>query len=669
MKSSNLLLLIFVCGSLFLFVTLYLLLHRTSIVLDAPSSEKETSPAEIVRVEVPKPAPVVPISHRNSKLPPPNLFGSTPNKPVRFGKNPYLGDTEKIEDSAMKKVEQPKPKAVNVLSAKSVPKTCPVLNTCDKDLDDKLNKPVLSDADYQWCIDQLNPAIGGVIVGKSWGRLKTLQERTKFENLNCNAVNSGINPSCNHAWGDLHIFNWRKKIVVNQTCSFPSSSVHPSVQCYGNDINDLYCVFSYAQIDFSKFKKVSNPGSSIPKREFRKDFMTLPCSNNVKIPDFKFDHLFSTAKQSSFSVESDCDEVIPGTTLLYSHDNIRNLALTMNDFMNVWLLLWLEGIAKDVNEINFLTIDSMKQYNDFDDLVNSFFVLYQKSFKRILRSMDFRQKASKKKICFERLITQSLPSRGFVWDHWHEDLPCSFQGPSSLFQRWNLQIRQNLGLLPRSSLPATAIAQGYSPSASSTSLTAEDLTQCPSSGSAGQRRHRLEKIVVLLIVRSESQNEWGSYRTSRLLSNVKEVQFSLSKLIEERSASPVPLEFRVQDFKNLPSYDEQIKLMSQVSILIGMHGAGIVQSMLMSLGAENCCGVIEIIPEGEFSPVRGFGNMIRKMGFQYHRMALDKAHSRAEGATVPIESLKSQLSAMIGKVTGPSSCVLSSVVRDPFLQR
>jgi hypothetical protein len=37
--------------------------------------------------------------------------------------------------------------------------------------------------------------------------------------------------------------------------------------------------------------------------------------------------------------------VINETVLLYSHDNIRNLAHTLNDLMNVWLMLWLSGSA------------------------------------------------------------------------------------------------------------------------------------------------------------------------------------------------------------------------------------------------------------------------------------------------------------------------------------
>jgi hypothetical protein len=42
----------------------------------------------------------------------------------------------------------------------------------------------------------------------------------------------------------------------------------------------------------------------------------------------------------------------------------------------------------------------------------------------------------------------------FTWDGWWNDMKCSFVGPSSLFQRYNLQTRANyLTLLSRPLLP------------------------------------------------------------------------------------------------------------------------------------------------------------------------------------------------------------------------
>eukprot|EP01034_Spumella_vulgaris_P037705 gene37705-46518_t len=36
-----------------------------------------------------------------------------------------------------------------------------------------------------------------------------------------------------------------------------------------------------------------------------------------------------------------------GTVLLYSHDYLINLGHTLNDMMNVWLMLWLTNNAQN----------------------------------------------------------------------------------------------------------------------------------------------------------------------------------------------------------------------------------------------------------------------------------------------------------------------------------
>jgi hypothetical protein len=625
MKNGNVLLLFFIFGSFLLLFTLYYLLHG--------GASDELSPQKLQPKET-----------RDKQLIP-NL-----NKPVAV--------IPEIPIVPPKKVIQQKPKTSNEFAAGKIPTVriasaskCRSLNVCSSETEERLNRPLLSDSDFKWCTDQLNPQIGGVVVGKSWGRLKSHAEKTRFENLNCNAVNAGLNPSCSDAWGDAHIYNWRKNLVFNQSCPSKSSKHSnniPSVQCYRNEINDMYCVFQNSQIDFAKFKKVPNPLSTshVPKREFKKDFLTLSCPNNqFEIPDFKLTHLFSTVP-THYEPEK-CDEIIPGVTLTYSHDNIKNLGHTVQDFMNVWLLLWLEGNAEQVSHMNFLTIDSMKQYHDFDDTVNAFYILYQRSFKKVLRSIDFHDQ--KKKVCFEKLITQSLPSRGFVWDHWEEDLPCSFLGPSSLYQRWNLHIREVLKLLPP-------------PIPSKDCKSASAASPLPPDG--------LKKIIIMLIIRSETKNDWGSLRTSRLMKNQQSLLSSLKSFAQELSSSlQFPVEFVAQDFKDLPSYEDQIKRMSSVSILIGLHGAGITQSMLMPLGMQNCCGVIEIYPEGEFSRVQGHGNMIRKMGFYYYKMKLKKEDSLPDGALIPIDDLKSQLQIMVKQVREKSACVLPSVMENPYMSK
>lgn len=310
---------------------------------------------------------------------------------------------------------------------------------------------------------------------------------------------------------------------------------------------------------------------------------------------------------------------------------------------NIWLLLWLENLADRIGEVNLLTVDAMKLYNNFDDTVNDFFTTYRHFFRSIMRGLDYKGK----KVCFEELITQSLPSRGFVWENWQQDLPCSFTGPSSLFQRWNVQVRSAYKTLHN-----TQVKTG-------------------------------ERLQVLLIVRSETKNDWGSYRTSRLMKNTEEVVSALRSMSRGSATSP-PFDLVVQDMSRISGFSAQVALVANTSVIIGMHGAGIVHTMHMSLGTQYCCGVLEIFPRGEFTPVRGYANMIRKLGLHYRRIDIDGQHSGGDGAVVDSKLVTEQLDSLLQAIvedaeTDPAKkmrrgiqatgtgCILQSVVKNPYL--
>lgn len=96
---------------------------------------------------------------------------------------------------------------INVVSA-----TWPSLqaNLCPNAIVEKLQKKRLSQDDISWCKWATSSSGGeAVVVGKSWGKLRLSTDRKKFDALNCNAViTSGINPSCDDAWGDDAVKKW-----------------------------------------------------------------------------------------------------------------------------------------------------------------------------------------------------------------------------------------------------------------------------------------------------------------------------------------------------------------------------------------------------------------------------------------------------------------------------
>ena len=130
--------------------------------------------------------------------------------------------------------------------------------------------------------------------------------------------------------------------------------------------------------------------------------------------------------------------MLNGTTVVYSHDDARNAGHTVNDVMNVWLLLWLTRIAPFVTDLPLLNIDAFNLGHNFhDDVRNPFYLTYNRSFRALLGAESLGRRGV---VCLERVVLQPQPAKWFVWDSWFADSACSSTGPSSLFQRWNLQV-------------------------------------------------------------------------------------------------------------------------------------------------------------------------------------------------------------------------------------
>lgn len=535
---------------------------------------------------------------------------------------------------------------------------------CSDGIEKKLSVPFLNESDVKWCkwaLDQ-GPDGGKVKVGSSWGRLTKNNDRARFDLNNCNSVAAGSNPTCDSVWGDDSVKSWARSRHPNvPSASICSNGERSNVECFINEKKDTYCILHKAQISFSLQWTVRKEGAKRPSRKFDHSYISVDCpaattAGNVTasstnadksktaasiIDAFPFPYLFNT----TIDPKRQCDYIVKDNVLLYSHDNVLNLAHTMEDLMNVWFLMWLDhGNAKNIGDTILLSIDALRLYNNFNDVPSSFFQTYYQSFKDFFPGSAFGSKT----VCFERLVMQTHPTKSFVWDNWHHDLPCSFIGPSSLYQRWNFHVRHSYGLLEADNKHLKSVN---------------------------------EKIKVILIERKESANDWGSYRSSRLIINLNEVKNAISRHINtwmksESNKEGVQVEFEVRELARLEHID-QLRLIAETSILVGVHGAGIAHLMHMSLGAKYCCGVIEVFPKGEFSPVRGFANMARKMGFKHDRLDVNQAGSLHDGTIIPVEELALKVVHMINAIatespdkttTSNPNCVLKDVVENPFLE-
>jgi len=491
---------------------------------------------------------------------------------------------------------------------------------CSPEVVNKLSVPMLGQADVEWCKWAISSTGGGVIVGKSWGNLKR-EDQLKFDVLNCNAVNAGKNPSCDDSWGDIHISNWRKNALPQYNCDADKPS---KIHCSANENADKYCILENMQFDFSKMRKYERGDGQSPSKHFDAGFLSTECSASPKAPDgFPFSHLYTPQVS-----KKQCDYVHNGTLLVFSHDDLRNVGHTLNDIMNVWVMMWMDGLARDSHSLNLLNIDSFKLGHNWDDQPNAFFLPYKRNMHSILKGIDFNRDT----LCVQRLILQPLPPKFFVWESWVKDQPCSFIGPSTLFQRWNFHVRHSYKLL----LPQAQMLAN-------------------------------KRFQVLLIVRNVKTNLWGASQTSRNFLNVDAIQASLNTTMRQLESVTGPNVLIVKDLSTLEMY-EQVKLISESSILVGMHGAGMASSMHMSIGTKHCCGALEIYPFGEHTPIRGHGNMARKMGIHYDRVDIRAEDSRSEGAVVPVQELSKTLINMVQGLQAKPTCVMPAVVSDPYLE-
>ncbi len=141
----------------------------------------------------------------------------------------------------------------------------------------------------------------------------------------------------------------------------------------------------------------------------------------------------------------------------------------LQDIMNVWLMMWLfDGRINQVSkeQVVLLHIDGMlNRHKFYGDKMNLFFETYTRNLKGVItanslgnatlcaENVIFQPNGTNPFICSHpHVLTNSFiyslsDPKFFVWDSWTIDLPCGFRGPSSLFQRWNFQVRHSYGML------------------------------------------------------------------------------------------------------------------------------------------------------------------------------------------------------------------------------
>ena len=204
------------------------------------------------------------------------------------------------------------------------------------------------------------------------------------------------------------------------------------------------------------------------------------------------------------------------------------------------------------------------------------------------------------------------------WGDWSLDNPCSFKGPSPLYQSFSLHLREHWrAKFGEQSLPSPPT----------------------------------DSVHVVIEVRELNQKKKNIYQSaSRVIAN-------LDKLVAEIKSIP-GVTLTVQSFSHIP-FQQQVALSHSAGVLLTMHGAGTANMFHASVGSPNCCALIELFPDktAPFHSIRGFGNLARHMGMHYYRYQAKSGESSIQGTTVDVSEVSQLVRQAVLAVKEAPSCL------------
>ena len=217
--------------------------------------------------------------------------------------------------------------------------------------------------------------------------------------------------------------------------------------------------------------------------------------------------------------------------------------------------------SRDVSLLNVDALFSGNEYHEslpwsWDDSISSpFYTTYRKNFANLYSGAQFRNKT----VCIRRLLLPPEPGRNFIFDGWSNDVPCSFEGPSSLYQRFNAHVRQSFGLL---NLPKKNSKTNIIPGRSPNAVTILFIYR----HAIGNESHYTSRNV-LNMVQLQSMFENMSSRFGNNNNFTSEGSVLLNELGHSKSPS---LHIIVKDLAEL-SFEEQLVLITSVGIIVGKY--------------------------------------------------------------------------------------------------
>lgn len=459
----------------------------------------------------------------------------------------------------------------------------------------------------------------------------TLIYCTTATDSNVSISTNSLGLSCEDEYTDKFIDSWKHN-PIKGLCG---SAAPSKIQCFDSAstaaIGSRYCIFDNAMMNFKKMRRSIKSDGSI-NRQWERGFLTCECGFDA---EDNIGSLFQIYKHDiDGSDDAICDYVFNETVVAYSHDNINSFSHMYSDYMNVWSIIWLAGIGHITKDVTFLNIDGIAKGKVYDDQPNQYFKHYELEFRRIVKAIDF---GSRSKVCFKKLIVQPRPQIPYVRDGWWADAPCSYAGPSVLFQRHNLRTRELYNVLSR---------------------------------------EHIKKQILFIVRTPHTVTSIDASHTydPRFVENIHEVEEALVSTFHDDGFTVI-----VMDVNQLP-FEQQVKLFSDSSVVIGMHGSMLAMSMYMPIGSTDCCALIEIQPLGELNNIKGYANMARRMGLYYNSLVISESNGQATqtlqtlppstapnadlpskgsvGSTVPTRDLIRTVKELMERMHSRPSCVI-----------
>ena len=450
----------------------------------------------------------------------------------------------------------------------------------------------------EWCRKTLSQT--NIKVGFNWGTCKS-QCQDKWENYGCNSVaEMGRLYTCDEAHGLAFLESWKSKESIRTLTSMKAPSAG---HCYKTYVGNEMCAFENVIVDYSKARP--SGGQRTAKGGFVLVNGGEGASQKNAQDGVGFPNGIQSVDQKIFNSVCGSDNIEEATTLVISHDDIFNFGHHMSDMWNVWMMG--EVMEIDWSTSQLVNIDGIygkgpaRNGNNLmvrsdPDHFSVFFDIYKSWFGGGIYKANSYGNERK---CYRKIVFQPRPMEGHIWSDFGRISECSTKGPSWLYQNFNQHLRSHMFgeseylKLPRPERPLIVFNQRKKKYIGNT----ENLKVAP----------------------------------NRVVANEEEF-IKMMKSIPD-------VDVIVQDFATI-SFLDQMKLMSQTSVLVGFHGAGMAHLLSLPIGTKHCCSVVEMKVDN-FNEYEQFGNQARYLGMTFYDWkSKDKSKTSAKGTIVDINALR-----------------------------